>query len=519
MKKSTKYLILFAGVILLLLLTPLGMHYSAKARLEAYKKQLIASGEKLAPSDLAPTPDAPARERAARLLGAASNLTSVTDFYPGGMKMIKPGRARVAWRQAELMEEVGAAEIFTNVWLLLREARTRDEAELDEIHDILASCNIQFPLDYQAGDAWIPFEHLIVGKRLTRDLGAEGMLNLRDGRTNEAMRSLLSCVAVERTCKDEILMISQLVRDAELSVALEVTWESLQFKGWTDEQLARVQKQWEGVDLLDAAAESLAMERAREPREFSRGRKSPSEMQLPGLEESLQLSLASARYSLAMCIHVADVYCRDWLWSWIWSYDDERLFMEVYQQMIDTTRAAQKGHQILKQLPAGDVEALAFLALTPVDVTAKYRVTTFEGPLAKRFVALSLRSQTEVETVIAAVALERYFLVHHEYPARLDELVPSLVKRVPVDYMDGKASRYRREADGTFLLYSVGANCADDGGDPTPPDKKRPQFLNGRDWVWPRVATDQEANDFAADQAKKAAADEAKRHRAGRRNR
>ena len=33
--------------------------------------------------------------------------------------------------------------------------------------------------------------------------------------------------------------------------------------------------------------------------------------------------------------------------------------------------------------------------------------------------------------------------------------------------MDGQPLRYRRNADGTFLLYSVGENGKDDGGDPS----------------------------------------------------
>ena len=33
--------------------------------------------------------------------------------------------------------------------------------------------------------------------------------------------------------------------------------------------------------------------------------------------------------------------------------------------------------------------------------------------------------------------------------------------------MDGQPLRYRRNADGTFLLYSIGENGKDDGGNPS----------------------------------------------------
>ena len=44
--------------------------------------------------------------------------------------------------------------------------------------------------------------------------------------------------------------------------------------------------------------------------------------------------------------------------------------------------------------------------------------------------------------------------------------MPEFVPKVPLDPVDGQPLRYRRNADGTFLLYSVGENGKDDGGNP-----------------------------------------------------
>ncbi len=49
------------------------------------------------------------------------------------------------------------------------------------------------------------------------------------------------------------------------------------------------------------------------------------------------------------------------------------------------------------------------------------------------------------------------------YPASLDELVPGILKEVPIDPFTGKPFVYRREGEG-FIVYSLGSNQKDDGG-------------------------------------------------------
>jgi hypothetical protein len=116
-----------------------------------------------------------------------------------------------------------------------------------------------------------------------------------------------------------------------------------------------------------------------------------------------------------------------------------------------------------------------------------------------------LRTQTSVEMVIAAIALERYFIRFHKYPSRLADLQPSFVAHVPIDYMDGAELRYRLRDDGSYLLYSVGHNGIDDGGDPNPVEKGMPlNFITARDWVWPAAATPEEVSAYEKGARKKA---------------
>lgn len=96
--------------------------------------------------------------------------------------------------------------------------------------------------------------------------------------------------------------------------------------------------------------------------------------------------------------------------------------------------------------------------------------------------------QTMVTETRLACALERYHSLHNEYPESLETLVPRFIGKLPLDLIDGQPLHYRRQADGNFLLYSVGWNESDDGGQVVS-DEDRPENLKKGDWVWKNPST------------------------------
>lgn len=128
------------------------------------------------------------------------------------------------------------------------------------------------------------------------------------------------------------------------------------------------------------------------------------------------------------------------------------------------------------------------------------------------------RAEIARNIVVTAIALKRYELRHYQLPATLDDLTPDLLKAVPIDCMDGRPLRYRRNADGTFLLYSVGENGVDDGGDPSlekgvTSSSHYWQNPYALDWVWPQPATEEEIQKYYEEQSPNP-----KRRRAGKFN-
>ena len=91
--------------------------------------------------------------------------------------------------------------------------------------------------------------------------------------------------------------------------------------------------------------------------------------------------------------------------------------------------------------------------------------------------------QESVDLARVAISLERYRLAHGEYPKSPDALVPQFITKLPHDIINGQPLYYRRTASGQFVLYSVGWNETDDGGEVDLNENGSVDRDTG-DWIW-----------------------------------
>lgn len=133
--------------------------------------------------------------------------------------------------------------------------------------------------------------------------------------------------------------------------------------------------------------------------------------------------------------------------------------------------------------------------------------TIFSANASYAALRKAVRTEVAQSMVITAIARKRYELRHHQRPATLDELTPDFLQTVPIDCMSGQSLCYHRNADGYFLLYSVGENGVDDGGNPSlEPGVTSSNYAwqnpHALDWVWPQPASAAEIQKYYENQAK-----------------
>lgn len=201
------------------------------------------------------------------------------------------------------------------------------------------------------------------------------------------------------------------------------------------------------------------------------------------------------------------------MWRYWWSYPDDLRSLKGYEVLLNTMRSADTNgsfqNALLNQGTA--LDRLGISKLSNSFDSLFSGETDFHSMLSESIVTLAgvarktMRAEVAKQVTLTAIALKRYQLEHGNYPSDLNSLVTEFLPKVPLDPVDGRPLRYRRNADGTFLLYSVGENGLDDGGNPAFPKYfqssnfywQNPEAL---DWVWPQPATPEEIQAYYARQ-------------------
>ena len=492
MKPRTK---IIAALLLLAVIVgwPVAAHYRAKNKVAAYRRQLIAQGEKLSVAELTPSPPADQDNGAASLMSAywqAGTLNYTNQ--PPTMRPVVPGRALVAWRQAVL-----PTSDSTNVWPGLRDDFEKKSDALDAMREALEKPAIAFSVDYSQGFN-VPLSHLAQLKGVAQLLSAATMLELHEGRVTNAVQNLRALTALVSRFKDEVMFISSLVRIADGAIAMNTAWETIQSPDLNEEQLAALQADWESVDFLPQMEAALSMERQMSEKLFIEGRKSPRALlsamsggsgASSGLTELMELGkgvLDNPGEGLQAILHRYPGY---WAWKWWGSYDDELANMQAVQADIIALREVRKEKCFAPALKRCD-QANEEIRKTHSKVGSWYGLGGLSDSLQKALTRLrSIEMQRHL--LVTAIALKRHQLRHGKFPASLDALTPGFLHEPPRDPIDGQSMRYRLQ-DGSFLLYSVGEDGVDNGGDPNPAQVSTTgaarNWLKARDAVWPQPA-------------------------------
>ncbi len=352
-------------------------------------------------------------------------------------------------------------------------ALSQYDAPLKELNDASQLPQSRFPLNYDSENpSAILLPHLASLKKSAQVLQLRSLAELENGENTEARRDTLLLFQLTEKVRSEPFLISHLVRVAIMQMGIQIIYEGLAAHRWAEPDLIELSKELSRQNLT--ADFKLAM---RGEAVFQVGvsdylRKHPRELVtlLTGVSclhdehDAQELRMKIIGYSIPPG----------------WIYQNQRnsvkSIMEEIMPIADETNRSFSVNQWQKN-EAGYQNRSMF----SIFQYFKWMLTPALGSAAKKFALC----QDALNFSIIGMTLERHRLATGEYPGKLEMLTPKFIPQLPCDAINGQQLKYRPEADGRFVLYSVGWNETDDGG-VVAYKEFSPNSLDiyKGDWVW-----------------------------------
>jgi len=355
------------------------------------------------------------------------------------------------------------------------------EPRLSELRAASARPYSRYPVVYKTDDPWgILLPHLSRIKSASQRLQIKACAELAAGHSDKAVEDVTLILNLADSVKDEWLLISYLVRAACVRIAIEAVWEGLAEHRWSEAQLRELEGRLMRYDFVRDIERPLHGERAAgilTADLLRRGKYRLSDLEGDLTEEpffggknifgSEMLNLIGRAAPRGWYYHEQVNYCRLYDGQFQGTYDiaKRRVFPRELQAHSKELQRAIAGGRSGKMLNA---------------VVHHHVIAAVLIPALERFPIRGAIGQIDADEAVLACALERYRLGHGEFPERLEALVPQSIAQVPTDLFSGEPYKYERTSKDHFLLYSIGANERDDGGEPgaTLVDERK------GDWVW-----------------------------------
>lgn len=340
-------------------------------------------------------------------------------------------------------------------------ALSKYDAAIEELHSVTNEMRSLFAgskLDERFFTASVDYYAATKGR--CRVLQLRAVAELADDQPAKALDDIKLLLRLDGEQCQMPLLIAQLVGIAETSMTLQPIYEGLAQHRWNDAQLAELEQALAALDIMSYYPRAVRGECAfaitsLENQRITREIKYPEDVS--GKLKTISLRSMPAAYF----------------------YQSELAFARMYDQLVlplvDLT------NRIISPSALNRMNAEVQSQMKHYSLYKVQALMTI--PAVGASVSKIARVQSQVDLARVACALERYRLVHGDYPETLDALAPQFVGKVPHDLINGEPLHYRRTEDGQFVLYSVGWNETDDGGKVVLRKGGSVDREKG-DWVW-----------------------------------
>jgi hypothetical protein len=318
-----------------------------------------------------------------------------------------------------------------------------------------------------------PIPNFVTMRTIAQTLAQRAQCFLLLDRPEEALHELTLmhdvCRILEKppTGQPETL-VEAMIHVAITGLYVATVREGFRLHAWQASQLSALQAQLAGINLPSWIAAAFQAEQA--------GTCHAAELVQPS--QISKISIVSEKSSIWRKIrdlphHAIDLAPRGWVYQNMAVC--ARMIQIQKENVLDTNQNVIPRHI---ELAAKEIAKTLDNNHSPFYLLARIAIPNF----AKAMEVCTF-NQTQANEAQIACALERYHLVHGEYPETFDALMPQFIEKIPHDIIGGEPLHYRREADGSFVLYSVGWNETDDGGQVVLAEGGSVDREKG-DWVW-----------------------------------
>jgi len=343
----------------------------------------------------------------------------------------------------------------TNVWpkeihALVAEYLEMNSEALGKAREAFQFSRFRYPADFSYGpDTEMP--HLALLKDMARTVALQTALAAEKGRANEWTESAGLLLNLATTLDEEPVLISLLVRNAIIRMAVNTIERSLSRFAPDDESCRRLQDAFAATYKTNLLPLVFVGERAMMIPPF---RLSWSEIKsFDQTDEDGNRPRERRRFfgKPAPFVWLAGFFERD---------------LNFYLQTMDKSIS-------LASLPMPENLVLTnqFEEASQVARSRYYLLSGMVLPAFSRVAAREASTQTQLNLARTALGIERFRHSHDRLPQDLEELAPQFLDRVPTDPFDGAPVRYRLRPKG-YVIYSVDSDGQDDGGREKPERKK-----------------------------------------------
>jgi len=270
-------------------------------------------------------------------------------------------------------------------------------------------------------------------RALSQLLYLSACVNASRGRTGEALEDVNACFALAGHCTADPVLIASLVAFAAEKEAFAALQYVLSRSRPSGEDLERL-KLDPFLSFNDTLRRSMRMEEAWGLSIFTMWDPVAA---LEGLTGRRGFRLGPAVYRVFLWLEDVRAY---------------RRWMQKYHQL--SARPYYQSRDGWERMSGGQRDRLGGL------LASQFTPSLF------RCAEHAAEADARHRLALIAVAMWRHRLCHQSLPDRLDHLVPQYLLAVPMDPFTGKGMKLARKGDGKVVIYSLGADLADDGGRP-----------------------------------------------------